>query len=592
MSRSGLRTILLGSIIFLASSSAFAQCTEDRRGQEVGDQVVQLRTYLCRTGRGPNEPQIKVELDRLSDAAASVVITKGTSGMLSQVIGAPKLIDNDVSKTYSDLLRQFGVTLGRELSLQAIKVDGAGSGGTGSSSEHILDKGIRILGHPYFASALDYPAIDEMDALKKKKIPSGLQYFYSVACKNDEKNSTGGITSICKNYDPKETTMLFWRSMKADDLTKYSRRLIAYNRRYAPGADSKNIVIPRELRLANHLAGETWPEDFMIITGTPNEGGCALGPFFYGLRVFMLDVAIIENVSSAPISVDDLLGGHLTDTRLRVADSLAPRAKSGNPLGFVVGTLAPGEKVLVPLRILLRPDEGTTDQFRYRQTADQIHNQVGAGGYSGNFGGYGAPKFRNYVYGPEVAISGLVVNGTRVDLAGQSANYLEITMSSESGSCPYLLSQAQDGDWIDHGKVLHKAPNGESEYTELRTFDSFKHRFRLEEREPEMAFIDQAELVAVLKSGETLTLAADNPKLATRDGDYLRLLWGDVVEINFSLPDQIREEEVVESRFSVTGYYRRYSDLMAKGTNEPITRRSGLTSGLGATSRALPQSQR
>jgi hypothetical protein len=107
-----------------------------------------------------------------------------------------------------------------------------------------------------------------------------------------------------------------------------------------------------------------------------------------------------------------------------------------------------------------------------------------------------------------------------------------------------------------------------------------------------MAFIDQAELVAVLKSGETLTLAADNPKLATRDGDYLRLLWGDVVEINFFLPDQIREEEVVESRFSVTGYYRRYSDLMAKGTNEPITRRSGLTSGLGATSGALPQNQR
>ena len=70
----------------------------------------------------------------------------------------------------------------------------------------------------------------------------------------------------------------------------------------------------------------------------------------------------------------------------------------------------------------------------------------------------------------------------------------------------------------------------------MRTFDGFKHRFRLEEREPEMAFIDQAELIAVLKTGHTLTLAADNPKLRTRDGQYLRLLWGDAVEINFSLP--------------------------------------------------------
>ena len=67
----------------------------------------------------------------------------------------------------------------------------------------------------------------------------------------------------------------------------------------------------------------------------------------------------------------------------------------------MVGTLAPGEKVLVPLRIFLSPNEDTTDQIRYRETADQIHKQVGASGYSGNIGGYGAPNFRNYVYGPK-----------------------------------------------------------------------------------------------------------------------------------------------------------------------------------------------
>jgi hypothetical protein len=149
----------------------------------------------------------------------------------------------------------------------------------------------------------------------------------------------------------------------------------------------------------------------------------------------------------------------------------------------------------------------------------------------------------------------------------------------ESGSCPHLLSQAEDGDWIDYGKVLHKAPNKENEYTDLRTFEGFKHRFRVEEREPEMAFIDQIQLVAVLKTGDTLALVADNPKLRTRDGDYLRFLWGDTIDINFFLPADIREEDVVESRLYVTGYYLRYSNLMAKsGTNEPMTRPSGLAS--------------
>ena len=94
-------------------------------------------------------------------------------------------------------------------------------------------------------------------------------------------------------------------------------------------------------------------------------------------------------------------------------------------------------------------------------------------------------------------------------------------------------------------------------------------------REPEIAFIDQAELVVTLKRRESLALAADNPKLASLDGDYLRMLWGDALDNTFSLPKDIYQEGVVESRFSVIGYYLRYSSLMAKSiTDEPSTRRS------------------
>jgi hypothetical protein len=576
---SGLRALSLASICCIVSSSVFAQCSEDRRAQKVGNDSVQLRTYLCRTGQGPDDAQVKVEIDRLSDAAASIIVTRRASHMLTQVIGTPKLIDNSVSKTYSDLLREFGVTLGRGLSLETIRIRGAASGGTGSESQHTLDKTIKILGNSDFRSAPDYPAIEEIVALENRKIPPGLKYFYSVDCKDNETISGSDRLSTCKNYNPQQTTMLFWRSMKADDITNFSRRMTAYNRRYAPKDNAKHILIPRELRLASHLAGNTWPEDFMVVAGTPKGGGCVVGDFWYGLRVFMLDVAIIENVSTAQISVDNILGDRLLDTQLRVANSFAPRPKSGNPLGFVVGRLAPGEKVLVPLRIVLGADEETARQFRYRETASQIHKQVGARGYGGNVGGFGAPNFRNYVYGPEFSISGLLVNGTRVDLAGSSANYFEMTMSAEEGSCPYLLSRTKNGDWIDHGKILHTAAAKDREYSEIRSFRGFKRHFRLEEREPEIAFIDQVEIDATLNDGRTLTLTADNPKLASRDGDYLRLLWGDAIDINFTLPTDVQDKDVVESRLSVTGYYERYSNLMAKsGTNEPMTRPSGLAS--------------
>jgi hypothetical protein len=542
MSCSALQTISLASIFFLASSTAFAQCTEDHRAQEVGDQVVQLRTYLCRTGRSPNDPQIRVEIDRLSDLAASAIALRRSSEALTRVIGAPKLIENEVLRVYSDLLKRFGTALEGSINW---RLDAAGAGGTASSNSS--DKAASILGGGGF-----YPAIEELAALERKRIPEGLTYFYT-----------------------KEGGMVFWRSMKLDDVTNYSRRMTAYNKRFAPKDYHSPVGIPRELRLASFLAGNDWPDEFMIMSGTV-EDGC-LGGFSYALPEFVVDVVIIENTSNIPIILNDILGVQPSDTRLRLAMPSRLRPGAVNPLGLPMGTLGPREKVLIPLKISLVPSRETTAEFRDPESANQIHKQVGARGYGGNVGGFGAPSFRNYVYGPEITMSGVVVNGTRIDLEGRSANYLEMTMSREEGSCPYLLSQAADGDWINYGKVLHKALNKESEYTELRTFHDFKHRFRLEEQEPEMAFIDQVELIAVLKTGHTLTLIADNPKLRRRDGEYLRLLWGHAIDINFSLPTGLHEEDVVESRLYVTGYYLRYSDLLANSvTTQSMTRPSGL----------------
>src|SRR5262249_33381251 len=159
----------------------------------------------------------------------------------------------------------------------------------------------------------------------------------------------------------------------------------------------------------------------------------------YWPREFMLDVAIIENLSRAPIDISDILGGRTVNPGLRLATSSPALANARQSLGIGVGRLAPGEKALVPLRIFLAPNGPSVKQFRYRQTASQIYSRLGASGYGGNIGGFGAPSFRNYAWGPEIVIGGLVINGTRLDLANRSANYLEMTMSAEAGSCPYLL---------------------------------------------------------------------------------------------------------------------------------------------------------
>jgi hypothetical protein len=105
------------------------------------------------------------------------------------------------------------------------------------------------------------------------------------------------------------------------------------------------------------------------------------------------------------------------------------------------------------------------------------------------------PEFaRSYIFGPDISVTGIVLNGSRVQIARRSANFIDITLSVEGSSCPYLLSwDTEIGEWIDHGKVLHKGQGKSKEYTETTKLPGLWTSFRIEEREPEIAYIDHAD---------------------------------------------------------------------------------------------------
>src|SRR5262249_47024185 len=146
-------------------------------------------------------------------------------------------------------------------------------------------------------------------------------------------------------------------------------------------------------------------------------------------------------------------------------------------------------------------------------------------------------------------------NGVRIDLDRRSANFTKVTAASADASCPYLLSWSEAEGWIEHGKALHQGKGMAREYTETIQIEGFRPRFKLEEREPEAAFIDEAVLQIIVKGGDTFSLKPDNITLAARDGKYVPLYWGDAVEFSFGLPDHLKEEDVVSSLLQLTGYY-------------------------------------
>ena len=174
---------------------------------------------------------------------------------------------------------------------------------------------------------------------------------------------------------------------------------------------------------------------------------------------------------------------------------------------------------------------------------------------------------REYLYGPDISITGLIANGQHVAFSNKSANFLNLTIGSGSGSCPYLLADLH-GTWETYGKVLDKSNNQSLETSQTVSYSDFVSRFRLEERERELARIDEASLLYVLKDKSTVEVKAADPRLSARDHNYLDLSWGESFDLVFDAPQWLKAEDVIETRLTLTGYYQREANVAVRKASE------------------------
>ncbi|MCC6888564.1 MAG: hypothetical protein IT536_08530 [Hyphomicrobiales bacterium] len=548
--------------------AALADCEEDMRRLELSsDNVVRLRSYNCRAGGGNGEFHLKVEFHRLSDVAAGLVIDRRPSPLLTKALGPVQVVENPVYRAYADLLDRFGMTVelaGQDYGSQvSIRIDGAGKGGSTQTQTDPLGGRIRVLTGYSTANEHEYPAIDEGAAIRKRTIPKNLKFTYAVACHPD--NVSGSrLADLCPSGTTAHLLTDFWRPMTPNDVAAFPARMAARNRSFSDRATHLPTGIPRELAFLNYLAGQHWPEDLVILTGRFGPQGCDGGSWSFSMRPIILDATIIENVSARTVRLDGVIGALTTESGLRASSAASSPAMIKMPQ-----VLEPGAKLLIPTRITLVPPTAPTAQ--QRRVSQEIYRRIGSNGFRGNSAAHGFPSYRNYIYGPDMSVSGVVVDDRRIDFNRRAANFIDMAVSAEQGSCPFLLTRtASDQTWIEHGKVLHKAPSQAQEYEESRTFPGFRKHVRLEEREAEIAHIDRVALDVALHDGRTFTLAPDHTALAARDGNYLRLYWGDAIDVAFMLPTGTAEGDVVESTIRITGYYERYAALEV-GNEKPST---------------------
>lgn len=536
---SRLATAAWTALALALSSTAFcgqaiADCIRADADLKLGkSEPVKVRDYLCRT-QGDDPARLKIRFMRLNSMAMSALVAGKRAPSLDVVFNRSRLFDNAVVREFKMLVDKFG------------------------SDDTLSDSGLTFSSPAGGRIEFELPPYGERQKRKKQTVRVLIEREADGTA-IDYPDAAAVLALERTRRTPAEYTDagsgLLWRYMSPEDLENYEASMRQYNRTVAPAFQNYypyspefiNLVSP-DISLLRHIGRAGWPARFTVITGYHTGNGCADGGWVFKFyrRIPVIDVAVIRNVSGRTIRIDELIGVQSPSEALRPQiESRRLRRKRAGVVASPAAELKRGDRLVMVTRIMFAASDDLRKEFK---------DATGP-----------KPEMENYVYGPELALKGLTVDGERVEFEGRSANFLALTTSCECGSCPYVEAwDAEHLRWRNQGKIIHQARGRAAEADETIVLDGLVTRFRIAEREAEAAFINHVALTIELADGQRLTVAPDAQSLIARDARYARLLFGQALEIAFNAPPGLDRGRVRRSHLTVSGYYRRYSDMIAE----------------------------
>lgn len=579
------RLAAIFGMVLIPGTAAFAQCVKEAKDVSIGGSAARFANYAC---TAPSGSKVNVQFLRLSEAAAAGVIKGQLWPEVQGYLGGARLVENAVSAETRMLFDKFGKTQDEETAYYVETFAPKVGKGTEKSSAGSGIKQMTYLTFPDTEGLTEQSiALPDEDAEIKSSTswPADFKFYY-LGVRPDE------VDTKCSKPEDYACVML-WRAMNAEDVRLFEERFQRQEKLLAAELGQLNdpadenpeiekIETPGAgiLPLISYLTKDGWPQDFIAINGkySPCGGGYDFG---YYPRQLILDVAMIENASAKSVAITEVLGA-ATLGGLRAANTVPTPERSGQALG----TLAPGEKVMVALRINFVVPTGLKETFGTKieraRAFYAIIEKLPAGTIikekpfddqtpplkkkKESYKPPERPNMSPYVFGPELAMAGLVVDGEEIVLEETSSNFIELTAGEGYGSCPYLyVMNEETGRWVNYGKVIHAADAPSKETTEEVKLHGLAKRFRIAEEELEISHIDRLSLIVELKKGQTVRFEPPVAALKAADKRYVDVAAGKAIEINFDIPDSIKPEDVSEARLAVTGYYRRYSSLQISG---------------------------
>ena len=584
MSYFKLHVLTIIAVLFLCSSNgtATASCLASFREIKFPDGSARVKNYVCQT-EDTAKPEIRVEFDRLSEAAAGSLVQGTPDPDLERAFGNVRVVQNAVGAEAKKIFDEFGIkeTVGEGYCFSFLV--SAAAGGTQYEASGACQEQRTLWS--LTSSVGEMPLVADIKKYQTSSDwPEGYNFFYS------DYPDCSSAPIYCT---------FIWRAARPADIVNFDQNKIAYDQILGlPTGPPEWLKTPEEIAewkktqdtleydrkryfaLINYLTQGHWPDDFLIVTGTVGTGECS----DYGLglslhvRQLILDVAFIQNVSDSPVSIDGLLGTEGASTQLRPVTRGATAIK-GERVALTEGQIQPGEIIAVPLAISFVIEDSLKEMFGDQRDAEKTFKQIRADKagtvfqtrpgeptirkHRESFGPPKIPKPATYAFGPELRLTGLVMDGKSIIFDQASRNFMRLTSYEEGASCPYLYAW-DDGHktWVRHGKIIHAANSKDKETTEKITFSGFRSKFRLAEEELEVSYIDSVKLEVELGDGTGITLRPSVAPMSSQDRRYATIRAGQTIEFSFELPPTINAAAVKQSTLAVTGYYQPYSSMM------------------------------
>ncbi|GHF03635.1 hypothetical protein GCM10016455_26210 [Aliiroseovarius zhejiangensis] len=581
--------------------------------QNVGGDV----TVICYKDQS-RKPKFRVVYYRLGGVGQSFLLNGILSPEWEKYLGGQQaIVNNAVHKEIRFLTDKFGQRIWGSNLFGSVAFEGGDFGVGLADYATRVDAGIDVMDSDagrlpnlqeadgwrvYGEGELFVPDLDAAESLfLRGAVPAAYQAFWGT--------SSGPARWVVPGATLTAPTL--WRSLTPDDLKGYEDRYQAYLGRAldisrdaanqselrqraerglfanaGAGYFSDRPIEHRPLDALRYLSRNGLPEGYAIVKGEP---GVHYGwAFTVSTRSADLLVAVLENVGDQPMEVGAFSIAETEEMTLRRHDDTQALLLTADPVDkrlWPPGVLAPGEKLVIPVRIEmpLMPEfldwvvEGYREAFAPGEAIRAEAQALGdrpilfvhpsaTDNALFSLRAQDMPKGRipvlepRFEYGPAWAIQAVEVDGTRYDFRQHDPNNFILFAGGGIGSCPYIYTYHSDGDvWVEENHVLLGATSPDLKRTDRLKLSHFEGRLEIREKEHELAHLDQISLILRNADGQETVYPATWPKpLTHEDGQNLVLGYNEASEVRFDLPDGALKGKTVF--LSATGYYVPLSD--------------------------------